>query len=120
MKNNEEARAAVEAYLTDALHDGSLDALRLSSELAQEVDRQQRRAVRQAVDSHTWTEIGAALGVSKQAAHRKFVTSLAAEVKSEHQKFKLARRGGRTAEASLASESIKGKAEVLKKARRLS
>ena len=54
--------------------------------------------MRGAVQRHTWAEIGAALGVSRQAAHQKFAKEWAAtltdELKGEVRAFKTAMREG--------------------------
>ena len=118
MTSIDDAQVAVRGYLTQALDEGPLHALQLSVALSREVEIQQRRAVQRALDDHTWAEIGAALGVSKQAAHRKFMASLAEEVKSEHRNSKLARRAGRAEEAVIATAKVVAGAELLRKARR--
>jgi hypothetical protein len=50
------------------------------------------------VQRHTWSEIGAALGVSRQAAHQKFARewaeTLKNELKGEVRAFKAAMRDG--------------------------
>lgn len=52
-----------------------LDGLCESAGLARAVDKLQRHLVRQARDGgRTWTEIGAALGVSRQSAWQRFAT----------------------------------------------
>ena len=52
-----------------------LDGLCESAGLARAVDKLQRHLVQQARDSgRTWTEIGAALGVSRQSAWQRFAT----------------------------------------------
>ena len=52
-----------------------LDGLCESAGLARAVDKLQRQLVRQARDAgRTWTEIGAALGVSRQSAWQRFAT----------------------------------------------
>ncbi len=47
------------------------------------VDEHRREAVRAAAQEHSWTKIGEALGVSKQAAHQKFAREWADELKRE-------------------------------------
>lgn len=79
-----------------------------SALLQHSIEQAQREAVLAAQEHHSWAEIGAALGISKQAAHRKFVTYLADELKAQHRDMKAARRSGQvakylTAHADMAS-----------------
>jgi hypothetical protein len=75
-----------------------LQALSAIGQARQIIDSQQRRAVRVAVQGHSWAEIGTAMGVSKQAAHQKFarawVDEIKAEVKAASAAAKAARREG--------------------------
>jgi hypothetical protein len=70
------------------------------------IEGRQREAVRAAVQDHSWTEIGDAMGVSKQAAHRKFAREWAEELKTEitsaNAAFKTAGRAGDEAGAAAA------------------
>ena len=65
-----------DAVKTDDLHVADTDALRAIAELVDQrhhVDTEVIRAVRSARSAHrSWSEIGAMLGVSKQAAQRKY------------------------------------------------
>jgi hypothetical protein len=60
-----------------------LHALRAIGQAIQIIDTQQRHAVRAAIQDHSWAEIGAAMGVSKQAAHQKFARAWIDEIKAE-------------------------------------
>ena len=79
-KTRAERAAALEAWAdqvdTDGLVSVDTEALRLISELAEQrdnVDEAIVEAVRSARAAHrSWSEIGAMLGVSKQAAQRKY------------------------------------------------
>ena len=74
------------------------------------IDSQQRRAVRVAIQDHSWAEIGAAMGVTKQAAHQKFarawVEELKAEVKAASATAKAARREGDHERAAAAKARV--------------
>lgn len=81
-KTRAERAAALEAW-ADAVDSGDLRnadtaALRLIADLAQQrdhVDAELRKTVDAARAAHrSWSEIGAMLGVSKQAAQRKYGT----------------------------------------------
>lgn len=80
-----------------------------------QLDVVQRQAGRHAVLAHSRQEIGAALGVTKQAAHRKFVHLLADDVKSQKRVLRQAQRMGQAAEAGAALPAAPEAVEVLKK-----
>jgi hypothetical protein len=67
----------------------------------------ERGAVRAAIQRHSWSEIGAALGVSKQAAHQRLARAWAAELRDEiraaQKAHKAALREGRSEEAAAAT-----------------
>lgn len=68
MDNARLATLVVEMQGTDALR-----ALRATAQVSSEVERTQAALVRRARnDGMTWEEIATALGVSKQAVHRKY------------------------------------------------
>jgi hypothetical protein len=81
-KTRAERLAALEAWAESvdptALRSADTDALRHIAELAQQrddVDADLAKAVQAARAAHrSWSEIGAMLGVSKQAAQRKYGT----------------------------------------------
>jgi hypothetical protein len=85
-KTRAERAAALEAWAdtvrADELVTADTDALKAIAELAErrdEVDAALLEAVRSARASHrSWSEIGAMLGVSKQAAQRKYARHVAA------------------------------------------
>jgi len=85
-KTRAERAAALEDWAdrvsTDDLVVADTEPLRAIAELAerrQEVDTALVDAVRSARDAHrSWSEIGAMLGVSKQAAQRKYASKLSA------------------------------------------
>jgi hypothetical protein len=85
-KTRAERAAALEAWAdtveADELVTVDTDALRAIAELAErrdEVDAALLEAVRSARAAHrSWSEIGAMLGVSKQAAQRKYARHVAA------------------------------------------
>jgi hypothetical protein len=120
MSEQNEARGVVEQYLQAAQGSGPLGIVRASAALAREVDRQQREAVRRATEQHSWAEIGTALGVSKQAAHHKFVAGLAEALKAQSQEMKDALRAGRPDDAATTRGSMKSTAGLMRKAHRLS
>ncbi|MCC5951375.1 MAG: hypothetical protein JJU45_04700 [Acidimicrobiia bacterium] len=79
-KSRAERAAALEAWAEtvdpEDLHQADTDALRQIAELAQQrehLDAELAESVRAARAAHkSWSEIGAMLGVSKQAAQRKY------------------------------------------------
>lgn len=118
MTSVERASAAVQQCLAEG--DGSpLGQVELTAALQREVERHQRAAVLAAQDRHSWAEIGAALGISKQAAHRKFVTALADDLKAKHQEMKHARRAGLAEDAAAALQDVVATADTLRKVRRV-
>jgi hypothetical protein len=100
----------LDEHLSAAVAADPLDALTSIGAVQRDVDAHQRRAVRAAVQHHSWTEIGEALGVSKQAAHQKFAkewaNELKNEVKDEAKAFTTAMKKGRLREAADAKDKL--------------
>jgi hypothetical protein len=111
---NTDAYAAVKRFLGQAQGE-PLAELGLTLALREQLDMLQRRAVRNAVLEHSWSEIGAALGVTKQAAHRKFVHLLADDVKTQKRVLRQAQRASQPAQAGTALTAALEGVEVLKK-----
>jgi len=97
-------------HLREATAADPLEALTVIGAVQQDVTDHQRRAVRAAVQKHSWTEIGDALGVSKQAAHQKFAKpwaeELKEEVKAEAKAFKTLMKKGELREAADAKDKL--------------
>ena len=91
-------RERLNRQLDDVLADDPLAALSAIGAVQRDVGSRQGAAVRVAVQRHTWGEIGAALGVTKQAAHQKFAKqwaeTLKKELKDEVRAFKIAMKEG--------------------------
>lgn len=108
-----DAHAVVTQFLAQATGE-PLRELGLAISLQKQLEVLQLQAVRNAVVAHSWSEIGSALGVTKQAAHRKFVRLLAEDVKTQKRALKQAQRAGQPAEAGAALTAALGGVEVLK------
>jgi hypothetical protein len=103
------ARDLLSLRLGEVVEADVLAGLRAIADVEGDLAAQQHAAVRVAAAQHTWAEIGAALGVTRQAAHQKFAkdwaTTAKAELKGEAKAYKKARRAGegQAAEAAKAS-----------------
>ena len=64
--------SALDAELRQRLADDPLAALSAIAALRRAVHDREREAVFRALESHSWREVGEALGVSKQAAFQRF------------------------------------------------
>jgi hypothetical protein len=108
----------LDEQLTAATATDPLDALKLIGVAKRNVDDHQKTAVRAAAGKHSWTEIGEALGVSKQAAHQKFAkdwaTALREELKAEHKTFKTAMKKGELRTAADAKDRLDAVVEEFK------
>jgi hypothetical protein len=97
-------------HLEEAIAADPLAALTLIGAVQRDVEAHQRHAVRAAVQHHSWTKIGAALGVSKQAAHQKFAkpwaNELKEEIKAEAHAFKTLMKQGDLREAADAKDKL--------------
>ena len=97
---------ALDRELRDSISHDSLNALVAIDTVQQALRSLERDAVRAAVQDHSWTEIGSALGVTKQAAHQRFAKPWAKqvteEIKDAIKEQKVAKANGRLEEAALA------------------
>ncbi|MEA2149039.1 MAG: hypothetical protein QOD69_869 [Solirubrobacteraceae bacterium] len=107
-------------HLSEAIAADPLDALTLIDAVQRDVAEHQRHAVRAAAQLHSWTQIGDALGVSKQAAHQKFAkpwaNELKEEVKAEARTFKTAMKRGELHVAADAKDKLDAVIGELKQA----
>jgi hypothetical protein len=103
-------RHALDRRLGEATATDPLAALTIIGAIGRDITRRRQEAVRAAVQHHSWTEIGEALGVSKQAAHQKFAkewaNELKNEVKDEAKAFTTAMKKGRLREAADAKDKL--------------
>jgi hypothetical protein len=76
-------RNLLDRELKAAVATDPLAALSAIGEVERDLETREREAVRAAIQRHSWTEIGAALGVSKQAAHQRLAKAWAAELRDE-------------------------------------
>jgi hypothetical protein len=99
-------REQLDRKLKAAIAADPLTALTAIGEIQRDLETHQRDAVRLAIQHHSWAEIGAAIGVSKQAAHQRlakaWATQLRDEIKAAHKVHKAALREGRSEEAAAA------------------
>lgn len=96
----------------------ALEEVSETARLLHELESRQRQAVLRALDDHSWAEIGAALGVSKQAAHRKFVKSLAGELQAQVASMKAAGRAGGAEDVVSQAAALASTAALMRKRRR--
>ena len=67
-----ESSGPLDAELQRTISEDPLGALAAMTGLRQAIHEREREAVFRALESHTWREVGEALGVSKQAAFQRF------------------------------------------------
>jgi hypothetical protein len=72
MSAYEDHIAAAQSAVRHAASSDGLDALRHATHAIRELEAAQRHLVAEMRQTHSWTEIGEVLGVSKQAAHQRF------------------------------------------------
>jgi hypothetical protein len=122
MDNLTQARMRLNQLLGEELERDALAALKAVGDIGRDLDDHRRDAVRAAAGSHTWAEIGEALGVSRQAAHHKFAKEWAeaikSEVKAKHRAHKEAMRTGHSAAAEAARRSRDELIDEIKSSRR--
>ena len=97
-------RDLLNRQLDDVIEVTPLVALEAIAAAQRDLAARLQSAVRAAAPQHTWAEIGAALGVSKQAAQQRFAkewaTTLKDELKTEHRAMKVALRKGELYDAA--------------------
>jgi hypothetical protein len=83
-----------------------LGALSAIGGIQRDLEADEREAVRAAIQGHSWAEIGAALGISKQAAHQRLAKAWASqlrdEIKAANRAHKAALREGSPEEGAAA------------------
>jgi len=115
-------REELDRELRDATRADPLTALTTIAVVQSDVTARQREAVRAAASSHSWKEIGAALGVSKQAAHQRFAKewaeTLKSELQDEQRALKAALRAGDRDTATAAASKLDALIDEFKTANR--
>ncbi|HEY7537864.1 MAG TPA: hypothetical protein VH721_07730 [Gaiellaceae bacterium] len=103
MSDITQIRNMLDRELGSAVGSDPLSALTAIGEIERDLEAREREAVRAAIQRHSWTEIGAALGVSKQAAHQRlakaWATQLRDEIRAARDAHKAALREGTPDEA---------------------
>jgi hypothetical protein len=99
-------REQLDRKLRAAIAADPLIALAAIGEIQRDLETHERDAVRVAIQHHSWAEIGAAIGVSKQGAHQRlakaWATQLTDEIKAATKAYATARREGNSDEAAAA------------------
>jgi hypothetical protein len=87
---------AVDRYLERTIHDGRpIEALIATRQLGEIVDARAKQAAREATEgSWSWTDVGRALGVSKQAAHEKLRARIQGKLDKNLSKLERAEQAG--------------------------
>jgi hypothetical protein len=95
---------ALDRALNSTIGTDPLAALAAIGQTQRDLDASERAAVRAAIQRHSWAEIGAGLGVSKQAAHQRLAKAWASqlrdEIKAANKAHKTARLEGTSDEAA--------------------
>jgi hypothetical protein len=106
MENITHIRAALDRALKNTIATDPLAALTAIGQTQHDLNASERAAVRAAIQHHSWAEIGAALGVSKQAAHQRLAKAWASqlrdEIKTANNAHKTVMREGTSDEAAAA------------------
>jgi hypothetical protein len=87
---------AVDGYLERAIQDGRpIEALIATRQLAEIADARTKEAARVATESSwSWTDVGRALGVTKQAAHEKLRARIQGKIDKQLSKLEQAEQAG--------------------------
>jgi hypothetical protein len=122
MSDLQTLRVDLDRELRDATLADPLTALTTIGAVQSDVSARQREAVRAAAASHSWKEIGEALGVSKQAAHQRYAKewaeTLKSELQAEQRALKAALRAGDRDTTTAAASKLDALIEEFKTANR--
>jgi hypothetical protein len=102
---------AVDGYLEEAIGDGRpIEALIATRRLAEIADARAREAARVATEgTSSWTDVGRALGVSKQAAHEKLRSRIQDKLDKQRTKLEQAEQAGH---AKIARRAQRGREKL--------
>jgi hypothetical protein len=102
---------AVDGYLEECIRDGRpIEALVATRRLGEIASKRTKEAARAATKSSwSWTDVGMALGVSKQAAHEKLHARVRGEIDKAHSKLEQAAKSGH---AKIARRAARGREEL--------